>query len=249
MGPSLPMAEMLASRLGRPVHWTATTGSTNDDARRLAEAGAPSGTLVVADAQAAGRGRLGRAWYSPPGQNLYLSLVLRPGTRPEDTPLLCLAAGLGVAEALDLRVKWPNDVVDSSDRKVAGLLAEAEIQGLSVRYVVVGVGINVNQPSFPPEIPTAASLAMIRGSALDRWEILARVVPAMEARLTQVEDRRETVLAQWRQRSATLGRRVRAGGREGLALGLREDGALLLGLDGGAVEAILAGDVEPAPLR
>ncbi len=237
--------ERLAARLGRAVHWVEVTRSTNDDARALAEAGAPGGTLVVAGEQTAGRGRLGRTWYSPPGHNLYASLLLRPATAPADTPLLALAAGLGVAEALDLRVKWPNDVVDPADRKVAGLLAEAEISGGTVRFVILGMGINVNQPSFPPDLPQASSLARIRGAPLDPLDVLAAVVPAVEARVAQVRDHRDLVLDGWRRRSATLGRNVRAGDREGVAIDVRDDGALLLARADGGVETILAGDVEP----
>jgi BirA family biotin operon repressor/biotin-[acetyl-CoA-carboxylase] ligase len=189
---------------------------------------------------------LGRAWYSPPGHNLYFSLVLRPETSPASTPLLALAAGLGVAEALDLLVKWPNDVVDSTGRKVAGLLAEAEVADGRVRFVVVGVGINVNQPAFPLDLPQAASLAMIRGATLDPWEVLVRVVPMVEERAAQIRDQRDAVIDAWKRRSATLGHRVRVGDSEGLALDLEADGALVLALADGRLKTVLAGDVEPA---
>lgn len=196
--------------------------STMDLARALAQEGAEHGTAVLAERQTGGRGRRGRSWASAPGLNLTLSLVLRPAGPPREAPLLTLGAAAALAEALELRVKWPNDLVDDEGHKLGGLIAEMDTDGERVRWVVLGLGLNVNQVDFPG-LPQATSLAALRGPQ-DREALLPRVLDAI---LTGVEapDR----LDRWRRRSHTLGRRVRIEGHEGLAEALRDDGALVVG--------------------
>lgn len=247
---------------GVPVVWLETTRSTNSEAWILADQGAIHGTTVVADAQTAGRGRLGRSWYSPPGSNLYFSLVVRPDLAPERAATLSLAAGSAVAGVLDLRVKWPNDVVSDQGAKVAGLLAEMDVRNGRVRHVILGVGVNVNQPSFPEDLPQATSLALLRGCFFDRTVLLARLVPAILAEVDRAVSDPAAMLAGWRARSHTLGRRVRidvgvpgsptsaSGQVEGRAEDLRDDGALLVRDDTGGLRPVLTGDVsvvEPPP--
>jgi BirA family biotin operon repressor/biotin-[acetyl-CoA-carboxylase] ligase len=205
------------------VHRFDTVDSTQRVARELADAGAPHGTVVLAETQTAGRGRLDRRWSSPPGQNLLFTLVLRPPIPAREAPLLTLGAAAGLAVALDLRVKWPNDLVTREGRKVAGLLAEMETTGDRVAYVLLGVGLNVNQTEFPPELPNAASLATVFG-AQDREEVLDRAVSAILAWSTH-PDR----LVTWRTRAHTLGRHVQIGAIAGVATALRDDGALIVG--------------------
>lgn len=222
--------------------------STQRLARELAEGRAPHGTAVLADAQTAGRGRLGRTWESPPGDNLLLSVVLRPTGPVHDAPLLSLGAAAGLAVAFGLRVKWPNDLVTADGRKVGGLLAELEADAGRVRFVVLGLGLNVN--AAPPGLP-AASLAALGAEGLDvddwragdRLDVAAVADTALRAILAWSSH--PARLDTWRARSHTLGRRVRVAGREGVATALRDDGALLI--DG---EPVLAGDVElvsPSP--
>lgn len=201
--------------------------STQRVARALAEEGAPHGTVALAERQTAGRGRLGRTWQSAPGENLTFSVVLRPFGPARQAPLLTLGAAAGLAEALELRVKWPNDLVTPDGRKVAGLLAEMETEGVGIRYVVLGVGLNVNQAAFPPELPNATSLAALRGRQ-DRDAVLETAVAAILA-WCQHPGR----LDLWRRRAHTLGKRVRIGEIEGVATHLRDDGALIV--DGVAV--------------
>lgn len=196
--------------------------STQIVARRLAEEGAPHGTVVLAEEQTAGRGRLDRRWDSAKGQNLTFTLVLRPRIAARDAPLLTLGAAAGLAVAFDLRVKWPNDLVTGEGRKVAGLLAEMDTVGDRVGFVLLGVGLNVNQTVFPDSLPNAASLATIHGPQ-DREEVLEQAVSAILA-WAEHPDR----LTLWRQRAHTLGKRVRIGAIEGVATGLRDDGALLV---------------------
>lgn len=196
--------------------------STQEVARARAEAGAPSGFVVVAEQQTGGRGRRGRVWESVPGENLYLTVILRPDCLPREAPLLTLGAAAALAEALDVRVKWPNDLVDADGRKLGGLLAEMETQGDAIRYVLLGLGLNVNQTVFPG-LPNATSLTTLRRAAQEREALLTDVVATLRAPLPGLD--------LWRSRSHTLGRQVRVLGTslmEGVATGIRDDGALLV---------------------
>src|SRR5262249_7148114 len=165
---------MIAWRVQR----VASTGSTNDDAAALVRAGAPHGTVVVADEQTQGRGRQGRSWGSPPGANLHLSAVLRPPLPPHEAPPLTLAAAVAVCDALrglgaDARIKWPNDVV-IDDRKVAGILTESSTRGGGLDAVVIGIGVNVNWTELAPELAaTATSVALAVGRPVDRERLCA----------------------------------------------------------------------------
>ena len=235
--------EHLSVLCERPVAFTQVMGSTNAEARRLAEAGAASGTLVVADSQTAGRGRQGRTWASPPGLNLYFTLVLRPPIRPEESPLLSLATGVAMAEGLDLALKWPNDILDAQGRKVSGILSEVETNEGCVLFALLGVGVNVHQQDFPG-LPEASSLALL-GRQVKRGELLAGLVKRVESACALVGPDPARIIARWEARSAMRGRRVRVGNQEGEAVGLREDGALLLATEAGLVP-VWAGDVENA---
>ncbi|MEM9493197.1 MAG: biotin--[acetyl-CoA-carboxylase] ligase, partial [Myxococcota bacterium] len=155
--------------------------STNDEAARLAGQGAPGGTVVTALAQRAGRGRLARSWYSPAGENLYLSCLLRPDgpdpaarlpAEPSAVPPIALAAGLAVARAvaalgLAPRLKWPNDVLVDG-RKLAGILAEASSRGRRVEYAVVGIGVNLDTVEFPPALAGRATSLRALGTPVER---------------------------------------------------------------------------------
>src|SRR5215510_11270851 len=150
---------------GARLHYAAEVGSTNDLAAAAADRGAPEGTTFVAGAQTAGRGRLGRAWFSPPGAGLYISTIVR---RAALAPWITLAGGVAVAEgiaratALPVQIKWPNDVVVlggagfRARRKIAGILAEASSSADGVQHIVLGVGINLKPAAFPPELADRA---------------------------------------------------------------------------------------------
>ncbi len=233
-----------AWRTGRQVAFHPSCGSTNVLARNAARAwsGPPSpGPIVVADHQTEGRGRRGRTWQSRPGENLLFSLVLRPPVAPTLAARCVLQWAAAMAEALDLRVKWPNDLVTEDGDKVAGVLAALDVAaepfgaGATVRHVIVGVGINVNQRDFGDDLPGATSLAARAGRSLDRAALLGRLVAAIETTELSGPD----PLGPWRARSHTLGRRVRIGEIEGVANAIREDGALLVG-----GHPVLTGDVE-----
>lgn len=237
--------------LGHPCHVRAVTDSTNDDARALAAAGAPHGALVVADTQTAGRGRRGRAWASPPGENLYVSFVLRPAVALADAPSLSLVAGLAVAEAVALhaggaavRVKWPNDV-RVGGKKLAGVLLEASLRGAELAWLVLGVGVNVRGAAPPAGVEDlATTVRMVRGEDVSRAAVLASLCERLEARVGDFERGgfaalREAVAA----RCETLGTRVRVAEVEGVAEALDADGALVVRRDDGARVTVRVGDV------
>lgn len=244
-------------RLGRSLVARASVGSTNDETWAVFAAGAPDGTVVVADAQSAGRGRFGRTWHATPGKSLVLSVLLREGCEPPALGLLPLAAGLAVAEALEAlgarpSLKWPNDVL-LGERKVAGVLCETRRAA-----VVVGAGVNLGQTAadFPEEIAaTATSLGLaggpgFAGSPVAREDVAAAFLDALEARWDALRrDGPAELLEAWRGRAVLWGRSVtvRAGDGElrGVALGLDADGALRLALPDGTETAVRAGDLEP----
>jgi BirA family biotin operon repressor/biotin-[acetyl-CoA-carboxylase] ligase len=228
------------------------TASTNDEAKRAAAAGAKAGSVFVADAQTAGRGRQGRAWHSPAGDNLYLSLLLRPAATPAEVAPFALVVGIAVADAIDgclgaprARVKWPNDVWIEG-RKIAGVLIEASISAGTVASLVVGVGVNVHTAAFPPELASiATSLAILGAPRRDR----AALAGSIARRVVEAGDRfAHGGLAVFRDdlraRDALVDRRIRVEGVEGVARGIDEGGRLVLRTDDGREVPIVAGHVE-----
>jgi BirA family biotin operon repressor/biotin-[acetyl-CoA-carboxylase] ligase len=212
----------------------AETGSTNADALALAREGAPEGVVLVADHQTAGRGRLGRSWQAPPGSSLLMTVLLRPP--PEEAELVTFAAAVSMAEAVEATtgvralLKWPNDLT-VDDRKLAGVLAEADWHDDAVA-VCVGIGVNCN---WPDEVPaelrdTLVALNGLTGAEVDRRALLDAFLGALGSRYPKPD--RAALLAAWRARSATLGRRVRVdlGGDqvEGTAADVTTEGHLVV---------------------
>lgn len=232
------------------------TDSTNSRAMEMAENGAPHGTVVVADAQTGGRGRLGRRWVSPPGKNVYVSLLLRPDLPPAGAPNLSLLAAVALADALERlgvpsAVKWPNDLY-LGDRKTAGILAETASDPDRVRHVVIGVGINVNMEAddFPPEISAGATSLRIRaGRRFPRVEVLARFLDSFADRYGEfLSGGFAALLPDWDRRDFLRGRRVlvRRGRTEGwgVAEGVDPEGALRFRPEGAArAEAVHSGEI------
>jgi BirA family biotin operon repressor/biotin-[acetyl-CoA-carboxylase] ligase len=224
------------------------TDSTNSRAMEMASAGAPHGTVVVADAQSGGRGRFGRQWISPPGKNIYASLLLRPEIPNAKAAGLSLAAGVALADAaagagVPALLKWPNDLY-LGERKAAGVLVETASEGDVLRHVVVGVGINVNLSEG--ELPEglrgkATSLRIHAGRTFPRAEILARFLDAFAARYAEyVAGGFPAIRPAWERSDMLRGRRalLRRSGEEawGVALGVDADGALLFRPDGTAAD-------------
>jgi BirA family biotin operon repressor/biotin-[acetyl-CoA-carboxylase] ligase len=242
-------AALTTARFGRSRTLLAETGSTNDDAREAALAGAADGHVVLADRQTAGRGSRGRVWDSREAGDLYFSVVLRVGGRPADLAPLTLAVGLGVSRAVDglvgarSEVKWPNDV-RLDGRKCAGILLEASSRSDALEAVVCGIGLDVNRAAFAPELaPVATSLARFTGHAFDRAEVLARVLGEVE---TAVDGflRDGVPAAELDARLALRGRAVRVDGTTGIVDGVDPSGALRLRVDG-RPKLVLAGTVVP----
>jgi BirA family biotin operon repressor/biotin-[acetyl-CoA-carboxylase] ligase len=238
---------------GRRIEWFETVGSTMHEAARLAAAGCPSGTAVVADEQTAGQGRHGRSWHSEPGSGLYVSVVLRVPLPADSLPVLTLALGLAAAEAIsratglgpDLR--WPNDVM-IDQKKVAGILVQ-----LVDSVAVAGIGVNVNHARFPPEIASeATSLRLATGNSQSREDLLILLLPAIDSFCRMLlEGGRGPVLEMFSRHSSYVrGRRVRVeqpgGTVEGTTAGLDPSGFLILRADDGSESLILAGGVRPA---
>ena len=243
-------------RLGRRVEYLPSCASTNDEMAARAATGAAEGGLVVAGQQTAGRGRRGRAWHSPAGENLTFSLLLRPPLPARMAAPITLVAGAALATALDglgysPRLKWPNDVLLESTagtRKVAGILTEMVSEGSHVRHVILGVGINVNTETFPEEIVhRATSLRLVRGETVDRGQILAAFLQTFEPIYDHfVAEGPSAALATWNQ-FAVLGQpcSVERGGQqvEGVAEGVDGAGALLVKTTQGQVIVVHAGEI------
>jgi len=246
--------ELADARFGRPLYTYGSVGSTNAVAARLADAGAPEGTLVTAEEQTRGRGRLGRKWHSPAGVGIWMSLILRPAADPARAAGLSLVAGLSIVAALrpltesDIRIKWPNDV-ELSGRKLAGVLCESAVEGTNVRHTVVGMGININHElsDIPQDLKAiAVSLRMATGRRHRRVEIVAAILRAFEARYKAYFDGRATHLVQeFRERSGLIGRIVRITlpdrTYEGTVLDVTNEGSLLV-LTGSGPRTVTAGE-------
>lgn len=237
---------------GRGAHWYPEVTSTNDVAAVLAGRGSEEGTLVVADAQSAGRGRQGRAWESPAGAGLYASLLLRPSSR--EAELVTVAAGVALADGIreaagfDPHLKWPNDV-HVGERKLAGILAEASTGAGGMTHVVLGFGVNLMPAAYPAHVKQrATSIEEELGRPLDRGLLLVSCLAALRFRYSQLQDGQSArVVNAWRAWGRhCFGRRVECRAKEGWVPGVTEDiddaGALLVRTSTGIVR-LIAGEL------
>jgi BirA family biotin operon repressor/biotin-[acetyl-CoA-carboxylase] ligase len=232
------------------VQWFASLDSTNGWLLAQARDGAPAGLVAVADHQAAGRGRRGRSWQAPPGTSLLVSLLLRPQVAPDGLHVVTMRVALALADVLETsgrvkaRLKWPNDLV-VGDRKIAGLLTEADIWGASVRAVVVGAGCNLGQTAFPADLADrATSVALETGRAPDRDALLDGLLERLDARLGASS---AAITADYREHLSTLGREVRVELDDrviaGRACDVDDQGRLLVEQRPGEIVAVSVGDV------
>jgi len=245
--------------LATEIHYFETVDSTNRVALDLARSGSAHGATVVADQQTAGRGRLGRSFFSPPMLNFYTSIVLRPRIHTAAAPTWILAAAVSVAQAIEqsldkpgeAEIKWPNDVL-LGGLKTSGILMELGAEATRVDYLVLGIGVNLNvdRSHFPDEFRNrATSLASHSGRPVDRLAFARRLYGNLEATLDLCADRGfEGVRAEFDARFQMRGKRISVlelDGSElrGTALGIDDDGALRLRLDAGDVIRVIAGDV------
>ena len=238
--------------IGKKIIVMDTVTSTMDEAFRLGMENAPEGTVVCAEAQSKGRGRLGRAWVSPKGKGLYFSFVLRPTLPLNKLAQLTLMSAVALAEAIesvsDLKplIKWPNDIL-LDGLKLSGILTELRAESDQVKFVVVGIGININT-SIHQLTPGASSLKVAAQMSFNRAEVFQAILRSLEKWYLKILDHEfEEVMVEWKKRSATLKKRVRitdpAGIIEGEAIDLDEDGALLIRKDSGLIVKKTAGDV------
>jgi len=236
--------------VGQRVIYYPSLASTMEVARREAQQGAAEGTVILADEQTAGRGRLERAWLSPSG-NIALSIILYPSL--SYLPSLIMLASLAVVHSIEAatglksRIKWPNDVL-ISDRKVCGILIESDVRVNTVNYTVIGIGINVNLKlaDFPEILPIATSLSHELGRGVSRLSVIRCLLVEVE-RLYLALSTGGSIYQEWRDSLVTLGKRVRARSGEtiyeGVAESVAEDGSLLLRGSDGSLTRIVAGDV------
>ena len=228
--------------------------STNQVAKQLAQKGAAAGTVVVAESQGKGRGRLERSYFSPAGKGIWFSVILRPHILPQEAPKCTLLAAVAVAMAmkrfgLKSEIKWPNDILHEG-KKLTGILTEMSAEIDRINYIVIGTGINVNieEEEFPEELrDKATSLSIMKGERLPR-------VAFFQAVLVLEEDGFAPIIARWREYAVTLGQEVHVIGAigkdsfDGRAIDIDEEGALLVETEGG-VRRVLAGDVSIRPKK
>ncbi len=258
--PDIITKEELASRLdtewaGQEIYYFDEIDSTNTKARQLADQGAPHGTLVVADCQHAGRGRRGRVWESPKGKNIYMTLLLRPEFSPDKASMLTLVMALSVYEGLketvdlDLKIKWPNDLV-CGKKKVVGILTEMSTEIDYINHVVIGTGVNVNLEELPDEIKDmATSLLLESGGKQKRSAIISAVLKHFEKNyetfiktcdLSELQEQYNHILINKDQEVQILGEKEVYTAH---ALGINEKGELLIRKEDGSIVAIYAGEV------
>jgi BirA family biotin operon repressor/biotin-[acetyl-CoA-carboxylase] ligase len=238
--------------IGKSVHYFDYLSSTNDLAMQLGMQGAPGGTLVVAESQTKGRGRLGRSWFSPKYKGLYFSLLLKPSITPESSPVLTILVSVSMAEAikevtgLDIQIKWPNDLF-LGNKKLAGILTEMNAEADKINFMVMGVGLNVNNDKRSL-VSGATSLKEHLHENLNRPALLQGILRRIEKNYLLWEQKgAHAVIDKWRQLSLTLGKRVKVYCQhkhiEGMATDIDKDGGLIIRKDSGILAKVMAGDV------
>ncbi len=241
--------------IGHQIHYYKEIGSTNDEAFRLGSAGAPHGTALIAEGQSAGKGRMQRIWHSPPGVNVYTSVILRPSFEPARAPQLSLAAGVAVAETLEaycagrIELKWPNDA-QIGGKKVCGILSQMKMKASAIDFVVLGIGINVNltREQFPPDIrEIATSIAVETGRKTDLDSLINRLYENLTKWYSTLVSRGfEPVRQTWLGLAPMIGQTVsiRFGEEEvsGTAEGIDDDGSLILKTKTNSILRASAGD-------
>ena len=247
--------------LGRTLEYHSEIGSTNERLALLARTGAPAGTLVVADLQTAGRGRLGRKWVTPPGSALLHSLLYRPEWPPEQATWLTMITALAARDAiqkvanLKIRLKWPNDLIvgENQFRKVGGILLDAAFDGNQLEYLIVGMGINVNltEAQLPEAHTPPSSLLLATGQRVSRLSLLANLLIALEERY-ELAEAGISPHEEWQASLVNINQPVtvtptKGAPWSGTACGTDEWGRLLVKTESGKTNAVSAGDVSLRP--
>lgn len=256
--PAMLRRRLEGTPFAKHMHHFFTIGSTNDAALELGHSGAPHGTVVLAEQQTAGRGRVGRKWHSEKSNGIYMSVLLRPGISPVEAPLITLVAGLAARDAVAEQtgvvpdVRWPNDLM-LGGKKCGGILTEMHAEPDRVQYVVVGIGINVNHETLPTDIRgLATSLRIETGHTQSRNELVVRLLRALDGYYNQfLRQGTEAILRRFREVSSYCeGKRVRVATATETYLattaGLDSSGVLRVRRENGKTEPVLAGDVREA---
>lgn len=240
--------------LGKTVVFKETVESTQKEAHKIAEE-AVEGTLVIAEEQTAGRGRMTRAWHSPKSTGIWMSLILKPDLPPFKAPQFTLIAAVAVAEAiqettgLTPEIKWPNDLL-LNGKKITGILTELQADSDRIRSIIMGIGMNVNQQSFPAELETiATSLAIEKGAPIARARLVQVILKNLEMYYKEyVENGFGSIKEKWESFAVSVGRQIVArtvnGSVRGKALGITEDGVLKLQDEEGVIHSIYSADIE-----
>ena len=265
LSPAEVLAGLKTRWLGKNVVYQEEVTSTNDVAKRAAFEGCAHGTIVLAETQGQGRGRLARGWFSPYAKGVWLSCVFRPTFLPQQASKCTLMAAVALARAFErypgvkVGIKWPNDILTTDGRKLVGILAEMNAEMDAINFIVLGMGVNVNSElaEFPEELqPLASSLRILSGGAvLDRKKLLHVMLEELENAFDDVtKNGFDGMLDEWRKRSITLGQHVNVIAQDetysGLALDIDQQGTLLVKRDSdGSVEQVWAGDVSIRPVQ
>jgi BirA family biotin operon repressor/biotin-[acetyl-CoA-carboxylase] ligase len=238
--------------IGKKIYYFDTVASTMNIAMDLGLKGAPEGTIVLAESQIRGRGRLGRAWFSPKHKGIYLSLILRPKILPTQASCLTLLAAVSICEAikeitgLDTQIKWPNDIL-IRHKKLGGILTELNAEMDKINFVIIGIGLNINNDK-KALIAGATSLKEQKKENINRIGLLQEILRRIESNYLHFQKKgAEPIIEKWRHHSVTLGKRVKVyylkEHIEGEAVDIDIDGGLLVRKDSGVLEKIMAGDV------
>ena len=237
------------------IHRFQTIDSTNTYAKLLAEKGAPDGTVVVAEQQSGGRGRMGRSFHSPAGKGLYLSMILRPTCKPEELMHLTCAAGVAACQAIKKAteflpgIKWTNDII-AGKQKLGGILTELGFRGSELDFAVIGIGINCNHcmEDFPSELQgMATSLSMVSGNEIDIRQLEALLICQLQSLAKQLTSHQTEIMEHYRKLCVTLGQKISIHQgdriRHGTAVDIDRDGGLIVKLPDGRIETIAFGEV------
>ncbi|WP_240375562.1 biotin--[acetyl-CoA-carboxylase] ligase [Bacillus piscicola] len=248
-------AQLTTKRIGQNIVYKKAVASTQETAHEQARNGAPEGTIVVADEQLAGKGRLGRNWYSPPGSGLWSSLILRPDIPPHKAPQLTLLTAVAVVEGirevtgLGSQIKWPNDIL-LHGKKTAGILTEMQSDPDRIQAVIIGVGMNVNQEAFPEELAETATSLRIEagGTVYSRAELIAAMLKRFEHWYDHyLMNGFPEIRERWEALTVTIGKEITATTLtktiKGYAEGITEDGVLILKKSDGTLEHIYSADI------
>ncbi|WEK55729.1 MAG: biotin--[acetyl-CoA-carboxylase] ligase [Candidatus Cohnella colombiensis] len=256
------LPKLNTKKFGRNLRLIDVTPSTQDEVKKLAEQGSPEGTLVIAEQQTSGRGRMGRAWVSPAGKGIWMSLLLRPPVPVHQTPQLTLLAAVALSRAiskltsLDIGIKWPNDLLVDG-RKISGILLETAAEDERLKYIVVGMGISVNldKADFKEELHSKAiSLKMLTGQTISRTELIVSIMENFEQLYElYLEQGFAPIRALWEAHSITLNQHTTLYTPQGLISGIPRSldnlGGLSIELEDGSFRTIYSGEIGMSPLQ